>query len=105
MLAGLWLLLSLAVTPTYAAETFSLARAAVYFSPNGGATDAVVRELNAAQAQVMMQAYSFTSAPIAGWRHAPHASGKRKGHQGRRATPATVRGDMDGCMVQRVAGL
>jgi phosphatidylserine/phosphatidylglycerophosphate/cardiolipin synthase-like enzyme len=49
----------------YAAETFSPARIAVYFSPNGGATDAVVRELNAAKTQVLMQAYSFTSAPIA----------------------------------------
>jgi hypothetical protein len=30
---------------------------AVYFSPNGGATDAVVRELTAAKTQVLMQAY------------------------------------------------
>jgi phosphatidylserine/phosphatidylglycerophosphate/cardiolipin synthase-like enzyme len=37
----------------------------VYFSPNGGATDAVVRELTAAKTQVLIQAYSFTSAPIA----------------------------------------
>jgi hypothetical protein len=37
----------------------------VYFSPHGGATAAVIRELNAAQPQVLMQAYSFTSAPIA----------------------------------------
>src|SRR5215831_5723388 len=41
------------------------ARAAVYFSPNGGATDAVVREITAAQHQILMQAYTFTSAPIA----------------------------------------
>ncbi|MGO8744785.1 MAG: phospholipase D family protein [Thermoguttaceae bacterium] len=37
----------------------------VYFSPKGGCTDAVVRELNAAKATVLMQAYSFTSARIA----------------------------------------
>jgi len=37
----------------------------VYFSPNGGATDAVVREITAAQHQILMQAYTFTSAPIA----------------------------------------
>ena len=48
-----------------AAEPFSPARVAVYFSPNGGATDAVVRELNTATTQVLVQAYSFTSAPIA----------------------------------------
>jgi phosphatidylserine/phosphatidylglycerophosphate/cardiolipin synthase-like enzyme len=37
----------------------------VYFSPNGGATDAVVREVHAATQQILVQAYSFTSAPIA----------------------------------------
>jgi hypothetical protein len=66
MLAGLLsLLVSLATGATPAAETFSSARVAVYFSPNGGATAAIVRELNAAHSQVVMQAYSFTSAPIA----------------------------------------
>ncbi len=37
----------------------------VYFSPHGGATDAIVRELNKAKSTVLVQAYSFTSAPIA----------------------------------------
>jgi len=37
----------------------------VYFSPRGGCTEAVVRELNAARQTVLVQAYSFTSAPIA----------------------------------------
>lgn len=37
----------------------------VYFSPNGGATAAVVHELHDAQKEVLVQAYSFTSAPIA----------------------------------------
>jgi phosphatidylserine/phosphatidylglycerophosphate/cardiolipin synthase-like enzyme len=37
----------------------------VYFSPKGGATDAIIRELNKAQTTVLVQAYSFTSAPIA----------------------------------------
>src|SRR5437867_10167114 len=49
----------------HAAETFAPARVALYFSPNGGATDAVVREVNAAKQQILVQAYSFTSAPIA----------------------------------------
>lgn len=40
-------------------------RVAVYFSPGGGTTEAVVRELNAATTQILMQAYGFTSAPIA----------------------------------------
>jgi len=37
----------------------------VYFSPHGGCTDAIVRELDAAHESVLVQAYSFTSAPIA----------------------------------------
>lgn len=41
------------------------AKVSVSFSPNGGCTDVVVRELNAAKKRVLVQAYSFTSAPIA----------------------------------------
>ena len=37
----------------------------VYFSPDGGASDAIVRELGQANQRVRVQAYSFTSAPIA----------------------------------------
>jgi len=37
----------------------------VYFSPHGGCTEAVVRAVNAAQRQVLVEAYSFTSEPIA----------------------------------------
>jgi phosphatidylserine/phosphatidylglycerophosphate/cardiolipin synthase-like enzyme len=38
---------------------------ACYFSPHGGCTEAVVRELDAAKETVLVQAYSFTSTPIA----------------------------------------
>src|SRR5271156_1596190 len=37
----------------------------VFFSPNGGCTEAIVRELNRAKQPVRVQAYSFTSVPIA----------------------------------------
>jgi len=37
----------------------------VYFSPDGGCTEAIVRELGIAKSTVLVQAYSFTSAPIA----------------------------------------
>jgi phosphatidylserine/phosphatidylglycerophosphate/cardiolipin synthase-like enzyme len=37
----------------------------VYFSPHGGATEAVVNALEHATNSVLVQAYSFTSAPIA----------------------------------------
>lgn len=40
-------------------------RWAVYFSPNGGATEAIVHELEEARHSIRVQAYSFTSAPIA----------------------------------------
>jgi phosphatidylserine/phosphatidylglycerophosphate/cardiolipin synthase-like enzyme len=39
--------------------------AKVFFSPRGGAQAAVLRELSAARSSVFVQAYSFTSAPIA----------------------------------------
>ena len=35
----------------------------VFFSPKGGCTDAVVKELNAAKETALVQAYSFTSTP------------------------------------------
>ncbi len=37
----------------------------VYFSPRGGATEAIVREIASARSEILVQAYSFTSAPIA----------------------------------------
>ena len=37
----------------------------VYFSPNGGCTQAIVDQLAGAEKTVRVQAYSFTSAPIA----------------------------------------
>lgn len=37
----------------------------VHFAPEGGCTDAILRELRAAKSTVLVQAYWFTSAPIA----------------------------------------
>jgi hypothetical protein len=34
----------------------------VYFSPHGGATEAIIKELNKAKSTVLVQAYTFTSA-------------------------------------------
>lgn len=36
-----------------------------YFSPNGGATEAIIKEINSAKSEILVQAYSFTSKPIA----------------------------------------
>jgi phosphatidylserine/phosphatidylglycerophosphate/cardiolipin synthase-like enzyme len=49
----------------------------VYFSPDGGATDAVVNALQNAQDTVLVQAYSFTSAPIASALRDAHRRGVR----------------------------
>jgi phosphatidylserine/phosphatidylglycerophosphate/cardiolipin synthase-like enzyme len=62
--AILLVLLGVLVGVGHAADETS-ARVAVYFSPHGGATEAVVHAVNAAKTQVLVQAYSFTSAPIA----------------------------------------
>jgi phosphatidylserine/phosphatidylglycerophosphate/cardiolipin synthase-like enzyme len=37
----------------------------VYFSPNGGCTEAITKEIDRAKTDIFVQAYSFTSAPIA----------------------------------------
>ncbi len=37
----------------------------VYFSPNGGCTDAILQQINRAKTEILIQAYSFTSKPIA----------------------------------------
>ena len=39
--------------------------ARVYFSPKGGCTEAIIKELDQAKTDILVQAYSFTSAPIA----------------------------------------
>jgi len=57
MLTVLPLLLSAAKPPGASIE--------VYFSPNGGCTDAIVREIGRATKSLRIQAYSFTSTPIA----------------------------------------
>lgn len=37
----------------------------IYFSPNGGCQDAIINAISRAQKSIFIQAYSFTSAPIA----------------------------------------
>lgn len=54
------------VNASCAAPPKSTPQLSVYFSPKGGCTEAVVRELAAAKKSIYVQAYSFTSAPIAG---------------------------------------
>lgn len=37
----------------------------VYFSPKGGCTEAIIDQIDQAKSEILVQAYSFTSAPIA----------------------------------------
>lgn len=57
----LWTILS----PSVSLSQAESATWEVYFSPHGGCTEAIVRELSKAKISVLVQAYSFTSAPIA----------------------------------------
>ena len=47
------------------AVNVSAADVTVFFSPKGGCTEAVVENVGKAKFTVLVQAYSFTSAPIA----------------------------------------
>lgn len=49
----------------FLAVSIHAAEIQVFFSPKGGCTEAVVNNLNKATNSVLVQAYSFTSAPIA----------------------------------------
>jgi phosphatidylserine/phosphatidylglycerophosphate/cardiolipin synthase-like enzyme len=60
------LFLALCSACGWSAETTNqLTKWSVYFSPRGGCTEAVVKALRKAQSAVLVQAYSFTSVPIA----------------------------------------
>jgi phosphatidylserine/phosphatidylglycerophosphate/cardiolipin synthase-like enzyme len=52
------------VPPSAVPEKSSPFSGRVYFSPAGGAADAVVGEIDSAKTEVLVQAYYFTSAPI-----------------------------------------
>ena len=61
-----WLSLAFALLLTACEPPASIPQGVqVFFSPRGGATEAVVSALNQATNAVLVQAYSFTSAPIA----------------------------------------
>lgn len=50
---------------SFAAPLPSTGTTEVFFSPNGGCTDAIVKEISGAKQEILVQAYSFTSVPIA----------------------------------------
>src|SRR5438552_3879952 len=69
-----WLWLAMGITGSYTVlflgrQLYRLVHPtpahAVHFSPKGGCTEVVVKEINAARHEVLVLAYSFTSRPIA----------------------------------------
>jgi phosphatidylserine/phosphatidylglycerophosphate/cardiolipin synthase-like enzyme len=87
----LWLILFLGAT-------CGLAQAGsirVYFSPHGGCTDAILCEINQAKSEILLQAYSFTSQPIAQALIRAHKRGVKisavldKSNRGRKYSAAT----------------
>ncbi len=58
-----WVLLS--PSNTFPEEKPSTCNWEVYFSPHGGCADAIIKELNKAKSTILVQAHTFTSAPIA----------------------------------------
>lgn len=59
-------ILSLFAYPCFASGVLpSTGTTEVFFSPKGGATEAIVKEINNASKEVLIQAYGFTSKPIA----------------------------------------
>jgi phosphatidylserine/phosphatidylglycerophosphate/cardiolipin synthase-like enzyme len=52
-------------TSAIAAPIPSTGTVETFFSPRGGATEAIVREIGSARQEILVQAYSFTSKPIA----------------------------------------
>ena len=66
----LFIFLSISLTPINATSNSSSlilnhTPVQVCFSPGGGCTALIVHEIDAAKSEILVQAYSFTSAPIA----------------------------------------
>ncbi len=71
IILALALLLSSACSPSLKEET----TIEVNFSPNGGAAEAVVREINDSKKSILIQAYSFTNPEIGAALIAAHSRG------------------------------
>jgi phosphatidylserine/phosphatidylglycerophosphate/cardiolipin synthase-like enzyme len=63
LVVSLWIFLSCSIPAIAESPAGSSIR--LYFSPNGGGTEGIISEIRHARAEVLVQAYSFTSAPIA----------------------------------------
>jgi len=64
LIFSLFIVLQLTTLTVIAEGMPSTGTTEVFFSPNGGVTDAIVREIGKARQEILVQAYSFTSKPI-----------------------------------------
>lgn len=94
--ALLIILLLFIFTPSvFSAPRGGMPEVVVFFSPGGGCADAISEILEGAESEILVQAYSFTSAPIAKSLVAAHRRGVRvrvildKSQQKERYTSAT----------------
>jgi len=71
----IFFLVALSCSTSYIQAKPSATEEEVYFSPHGGCTQAIVDNLNWAEKYVRVQAYSFTSKPIAEALIAAHKRG------------------------------
>lgn len=63
-LMSLFIILFLFASTSFAEVITINSKVAVFFSPNGGATDAIVQVINAAKTRIYVQAYVLSSQPI-----------------------------------------
>jgi phosphatidylserine/phosphatidylglycerophosphate/cardiolipin synthase-like enzyme len=62
----LFVIISLiSISPVNAEQFKATGTIDAYFSPHGGCTEAIVKEISNAKTEILVQAYSFTSKPIA----------------------------------------
>ena len=66
LFSGFGVILGSALSLTFALPQEKLCRWEVYFSPHGGCTDAIIKQLDKAKAKtsILVQAYTFTAAQI-----------------------------------------
>lgn len=55
----------ISISPAHADQFKAIGIIDAYFSPHGGCTEAIVKEIRNAKSEILIQAYSFTSKPIA----------------------------------------
>ena len=55
----------ISISPAHAEQFKATGTIDTYFSPHGGCTEAIVEEIINAKTEILVQAYSFTSKPIA----------------------------------------